>query len=355
MAVLPFFVALLIPLSAAMALSLDGPWRWATVILVFGITPVLDAVLGLNTRNPAGPDPSPMPHRDLRFDFLLWFWATFQVAILVAFLAVTSTTALSVLEWVGLVLSIGIASGAGGINVAHELMHRRGALERGLAEVLMTSVCYPHFCVEHIRGHHKTVATPHDPATSRLGESLYRFWPRTIAGSLVSAWKLEGARVTPSGRAWTATDRRLRYPVVVILLLGGVTAVFGLVGLAAFVAQAAVAVLLLEAINFVEHYGLVRRELKPGRFERVTPLHSWNAGHRLTNWYLFNLQRHADHHAHANRPYWLLRHIEASPQLPAGYATMALLALVPPLWRRIMDPRVESVRSQHAELDAATA
>ena len=205
----------------------------------------------------------------------------------------------------------------------------------------MTSVTYPHFCVEHVEGHHRNVGTPADPATARLGESVYRFVPRSVLGGLASAWRIERRRAARLGlRRWSWRDRRVRMGLLTAALYAAVALAFGWAGVLFFAAQSAVAVGQLEVINYLEHYGLSRREVGPGRYERVGAEHSWESAHRLTAWYLFNLPRHADHHARASRPYWNLDHSEASPQLPWGYSTVFLMALVPPLWRRVMDPRV---------------
>jgi alkane 1-monooxygenase len=222
-------------------------------------------------------------------------------------------------------------------------MHRKTKLHRAGAEILMTSVSYTHFCVEHVLGHHRKVATAEDPATSRFGESFYRFYPRTLIGSLVSAWRLEGERCRKRGiSAWSLRNRRTRYALVLAAVYAGVGLAFGPLGLGLFIAQGVVAFSLLEAINYIEHYGLTRRRLASGRFERVRPEHSWNSAHRVSNWYLFNLARHSDHHYLASREYDRLRHHGSAPQLPSGYAAMVLAALVPPLWFRIMNPRVEA-------------
>lgn len=350
MAALPFYIAYLVPASALLGLALEGAWSWATVVLVFVITPVLDTVVGLDTSNPHREPEGAPPRRDPVFDLALWLWVPTHLLVVGWALWTVAHRPLAPAEIAGLVLSVGISSGAGAINVAHELMHRRGRPERALAELLMTSTAYPHFCVEHVHGHHRWVATPVDPASARLGESVLDFLPRTLAGSLASAWRIERDRVRARGRGPLGLgDRRLRHPLILGLLLAAIWAVAGAAALAFFLAQSLVAVLLLEVINYVEHYGLERRLLPSGRYERVTPRHSWNASHRLTNRYLFNLQRHADHHDVASRPYWLLRHLPDSPQLPAGYATMCLLALVPPLWRRVMDSRVAAWRDRSSD------
>ena len=245
-----------------------------------------------------------------------------------------------VLTFALLALSTGLMTGIG-INVAHELMHRRGRPERAGAEILMVMTTYTHFCVEHVLGHHKHVSTPVDPASSRLGESIYVYLPRTLLGGLRSAWRLEGQRVRRVGiPSWSLRNRRLRYALTLLAVYVFIGATVGAVGVVFMALQSAVAMLLLETINFIEHYGLARREIRPGVYERTMPAHSWNASERMTNWFLFHLQRHADHHHLASRPFFALRHIDDSPQMPTGYAGMILLALVPPLWRRVMDPRV---------------
>jgi alkane 1-monooxygenase len=352
---LPFYVAFLIPGSAVLGLALGGPWTWATVIWVFAITPLLDAVIGRNRWNPARAERGVPPQRRPVFDLALWLWLPVHIAVVTWGIWTAAHVPMRPSELLGLTLSVGICSGSGAINVAHELMHRAGRLEKGLAELLLLTVLYPHFAIEHLRGHHRHVATPMDPASARLGESVFAFLPRTLIGSGRSAWQIEADRISRAGRGPLGLgDRRFRYALELAALIAGIAVVTGLAGVGFFLAQSAVAFVLLEIINYVEHYGLERRQLANGKYERVTPQHSWNASQRLTNWYLFNLQRHADHHAFAARPYWLLHHIEDSPQLPAGYATMALLALVPPLWHRLMDPKAQAWRERHLGAAEAT-
>jgi alkane 1-monooxygenase len=344
---LPFALAFLIPLLCGLAVMWGGWAYWIPPLFMFGITPVLDAVLGLEKADLEA-DSAAEKWRDLRYDAWLWAWIPLQLAIqgaaLVAAARPTATTA----DVVGLVFASGLLGGIG-INIAHELMHRKGRPERAAAEVLMMSVLYPQFCIEHVLGHHKNIATPADPASARRGQSAWSFVPRSIALGLVSAWRLETRRVRKLGIGrLSLADRRLRYPLVLLVLIGALGLTFGPIGVLFFTGQSAVAVFLLEVINYLEHYGLERREVAPGQYERVQPRHSWNSAHRLTNRYLFQLPRHADHHAHASRPYFALRHIEESPQLPAGYGTMLLVALVPPLWRAVMDPRVDAWRAREA-------
>ncbi len=345
---LPFGLVYTVPASLLLGFILGGPWAFSTVVWVFVLTPLLDRVGGLRTE-------ATEPGHWL-FDGWLWLWPLVHGALLIAVLLRVTSGTVGVLESVGLVLSVGIVAGGGGINIAHELMHRTSAPARATAEGLMTLVTYPHFCVEHVLGHHRNVATPDDPASARRGEAVYPFLVRSVVGGARSAWKLEGQRVAkrPEQR-WTWRDRRLRHPVLIVLLYAATGLAFGAMGVLILAAQSVVAVALLEVINYVEHYGLSRQQTGDGRYERVMPRHSWNSAHRITGWYLFNLPRHADHHYEAKRAYPELRHLDDSPQLPLGYATMVLVALVPPLWFRVMNPRVDRWNAASPDAVAAAA
>jgi len=335
---LQYLVIYITPVSLLFGAWLGGGWTFFPAVLMFILVPFFDIVLG---RDSSAPEESPSVWI---YEAVLLGWLPVQLACIAAVAVVIQDA--TWVEVIGLTLSTGLLTGGGGITVAHELMHRTDSLRKAAAEILMTAVSYPHFCVEHVLGHHKNVATPADPATSRLGESAYAFLPRTLFGGVRSAWRLETRRVerNPEVRAFSLSDRRLRYPVVLLAVWSALLVVGGPLTLAFFVAQGAVGVLLLEVINYVEHYGLQRQEISPGRFERIHPHHSWNSTQRLTNLWTFNLQRHADHHAYASRPYYQLRAWGNSPMLPAGYPTMILVALVPPLWRRVMDDRVVAAR-----------
>jgi alkane 1-monooxygenase len=212
----------------------------------------------------------------------------------------------------------------------------------------MSIFSYPHFCVEHVHGHHRWVATSQDPATARRGENLYAFLLRCIPNGWLSAWRWETHRLHSLNKPpWHVGNRLLRYALQVLALYLGVFLVFGVRGLFVFAAQGLVSVFLLEAINYVQHYGLLRKELVPGQFETVQPWHAWNFSHRLSNALVFNLGRHSDHHCGAQRPFHELEHRHDGPQLPAGYAAMVVLALFPPLWHWVMDARVQRWREEH--------
>ena len=349
---LPYSTAFLVPaLCLGMASSPSWSSALALPLVVFCVFPLLDLVLGRSSVVASLDEGAASAARDWRFDVWLWAWVPLELVAAAGCVVGFGKGVVDGTVTPGLFVAGAIACGLTtgiGINVAHELMHRRGRLERALAEILMTATTYTHFCVEHVHGHHKNVATPLDPASSRPGESLYAYLPRTLAGGLRSAWHIETARVRRAGDVGTLRDRRLRYALALVVVYVAAIVVVGVVGAVFFALQSLVAMLLLETINYIEHYGLFRREVRPGVYERTTPHHSWNASERLTNWVLFHLQRHADHHHIASRPYFALRHVDDSPQLPTGYAGMVLLALVPPLWRRVMDPRVAAWHARDA-------
>jgi alkane 1-monooxygenase len=332
----PFFLVFMLPVGLVLGVELGGIWTIVPLLITFGMIPLFDALLAENHENAE----ESVGHR-ARFDLPLLVWVPVQVASTIYVLWRLSNGDFSGLEVLGSVASLGVLNGAGGINIAHELMHRKQSLHRAAAEILMTCVSYTHFCVEHVLGHHRHVSTPEDSASSRLGEGFYRFYPRTVLGSLRSAWRLERGRCEKRDIAWwSLRDRRTRYLLVITAVYAAVYLGLGPLALGLFIAQGVIAFSLLEAINYVEHYGLVRQRLASGKYERVRPEHSWNSAHRVSNYYLFNLARHSDHHYLASREYDRLRHHASAPQLPSGYAAMVILALCPPLWFRVMDPRV---------------
>lgn len=338
--------AAVVPASLVMAIVVGGPWLLLPPALLFVIVPSLDHLAPIDRQNP---DDAAPPH-SLAWRLLVRLWVPVQLALLIWGFARVVDSDASLWQRILLVTDLGILSGAVGITYAHELMHRSARLDRALAEVLMASVGYTWFCVEHVSGHHRRVATPDDPATSRLGETLYAFLPRTILGGLRSAWQLEGQRCARRKiGTFDLRNRRTRYALGLVALQFAVVAAFGPVGWLVWAGHAIVAILLLETINYLEHYGLQRavvgeRDGTPV-YERVQPHHSWNSGHAVSNRFLANLARHSDHHANASRPWELLRHFEDVPQLPTGYGGMVLLTVLPPLWFRVMDPRVARARA----------
>lgn len=338
---LRYALAYVIPGATLVGLALGGWWTWLAFLQSYVLFPVLDGLVPGDPRNPSPAEEGALSSRRA-YRVLTASALPVQLVVLLAGGFVATAPGATAVEIVGATLAVGISSGAFGIVAAHELMHQR-RLERALARMLMASVSYAHFCVEHVQGHHVHVATPHDPASAPRGQGLYRFLLRTTGGSWRSAWRIETARLVRGGQGLLHPANRMIQDAA---LSGGfgVAAVllWGWWGLVFFLAQSAVAIFQLEVINYIEHYGLRRRELAPGRFEPADSRHSWNTNRWLTNRALFNLGRHTDHHNHAGRRYQILRHDAAAPQMPAGYAAMFLLAFVPPLWRRVMDRRVDA-------------
>lgn len=307
---------------------------WLPLAFNFVLIPVLDAAIG---RMPAGRRMIDLPGPAAR-----WVVRA-AVPLQAVLLGVTASAVphLTPLEGFVLALSVGAVTGGAGITIAHELGHRAGRLDRWLSRLLLVSVGYGHFYVEHNRGHHVRVATSADPASAPRGMVVYRFVVRSIVGSLQHAWRLEAMRLQRLGRsALHPSNWVIAGSVMSLLLLAAAGLAWGPAAVGFLVGQAAMAVVLLETVNYIEHYGLRRQRLADGRVEPVGPQHSWNADFIVSNWLLFNLQLHSDHHAHVERPFETLRSIPEAPQLPAGYPTLVLAALVPPLWFALMDRRL---------------
>jgi alkane 1-monooxygenase len=341
---LPFLAWGLVELTGLGVFWFYGP------VLVFGIFPLLDLAVGLDARNP----PESMIkalEQDRYYRWCTYAYLPVQYAGLIFACWQWSHGGLSTVESIGLALTVAMVSGIA-INTAHELGHKRASLERWLSKVALAQSGYGHFFIEHNRGHHVRVATPEDPASSRLGESFYRFWPRTVAGSLRSAWELERVRLRRMDSSmWTPRNDILGAWAMTVVLFAALVAIFGFVVLPYLLIQAVLGFSLLEVVNYLEHYGLLREHRDDGRYERTRPEHSWNSNNTASNVLLYHLQRHSDHHANPVRRYQALRHVEQAPQLPTGYAGMILTAVIPPLWRRVMDHRV----LEHYDGDIARA
>jgi alkane 1-monooxygenase len=338
-------------LITAFGLYLCQRGGWYTLIspvaMTFAAVPIFDVLIGVDLRNPAEASPGRLARAVYRV--ATWIAVPVQAGLLVWGGWYITRPSASALEVVGISVAVGISGGVIGITVAHELIHRSDRVDRILGGVLLALVFYLHWAIEHVAGHHRRVATREDPATARLGEPLLAFMVRSTGTGFLSAWRIEAARNGRRGVRSPFANRVLGGVGASLGLTAAFWAAFGTRGLVFFLLQSAVAIVFLETINYIEHYGLERRLVRPGMYERVTPLHSWNAAHRLTNLLLFNLQRHSDHHVWPARPYFKLRHHPESPQLPTGYAGMALLAMFPPLWRRVMHPRVAAHRARVGE------
>ncbi len=329
-------------LAAGEATGLVNLFAWGVPVVVFGIFPVLDKLLGQDALNPDEQADVPRMNSERFYQVMTLGWVAAFLVLLVWGLHVLASGIFSVPGAIGWTLSIGIVGGLG-INVAHELIHKDSKLETRAGGFLLALVCYGGFKVEHLRGHHVHVSTPDDASSSRYDQSLYNFLPRAYARNFVNAWRLEAQKLERKGLpALHWHNELIWWYGVSALALTACTVGFGWLGAAFFLSQSFIAFTLLETVNYLEHYGLHRRMLENGRYERTGPEHSWNSNYFLTNVFLFHLQRHSDHHAHAKRRYQVLRHHEVAPQLPAGYSTMIVLALFPHLWKKVMNPRVRA-------------
>ena len=345
---LPFWISfLLIPLAWVTAIF--GGW---TVILLPLVTwymfSILDLVIGVNTDN-ANLETT---EADLRwYRALTTLWAPVQFLTLFGLIWYVAPAAhLNTAEKLAIFFGVGVINGTVGINYSHELMHQKNKLERWLADALLAMVLYSHFRSEHLLVHHRYVATPRDPVTARMGESFYRFYPRVLRQSLASAWAAEKAML--ARKNLPATDRSNPFWKYAMLQLGFLLLAFALggwAGIGLFAMQAGTAIWQLELVNYIEHYGLTRKHLGDGKYEHVQPRHSWNAAQRASNWLLINLQRHSDHHYKPDRRFPMLQnYTEAdAPQLPYGYPVMTIAAMIPRVWRRVMNPRVRKWRDMY--------
>ncbi len=296
------------------------------------------------------PDPSNMDaaeeeiaKADKTYDYLLYMIVPMQYVAL--FLFLNSFTQEGLEGWMitGRIFVMGLLCGTFGINVGHELGHRTNKLEQQLAKSLLLTSLYMHFYIEHNRGHHKRVSTPEDPSSARTGESVYAFYIRSIVGSYLSAWEIsEKERKKKQIPFWHPRNEMLMFQLLQIGWVGGIAAMFGWLTVCWFICAAVIGFLLLETVNYIEHYGLQRKKTGAESYERPRPVHSWNSDHVVGRLVLFELSRHSDHHYMASRKYQVLRHHEDAPQMPTGYPGMMILSLIPPLWFRVMDRRITS-------------
>lgn len=350
---LKYLLSLTVPVTVFLSLYLPGYWSFLTVVYAFGMIPLAELVLAPEEENMSAAEES-VAASSRYYDFIVYLNVPLQVGFMVYFVYLLGFTPLTWVELAGKVASFGLSCGALGINVAHELGHRKDKLEQFMSKILLMTSLYMHFFIEHNRGHHKRVSTDEDPASSRLGQSIYNFIPRSVVGGYFSAWKLERQRLETRGFAfWSVHNEMIRFTAIQTALLVAIFAFFGLKALTGFVLAAIVGFSMLETVNYIEHYGLRREKKANGKYERVMPAHSWNSNHPYGRLVLYELTRHSDHHYLASRPYQVLRHFEEAPQMPTGYPGMMLLALIPPIWFSVMDKRVMEVQEQSASFATA--
>ena len=345
---LKYCCAFLIPIVVLLSLYLGGYYTFVAIVFVFGLLPLIELFTKANTENMDAVEEA-VAKEDTFYDLLLYVLVGFQIFVLGFFLYSVNDTSLQTYEVVGMITAYGVACGLS-INNAHELGHRVTAYERFLSKTLLWTSLYMHFYIEHNRGHHFNVATDKDPASSKYGESVYAFYLRSISGCWISAWKLEKKRMHKLDKPnISLSNEMLRFQLMQIALLAVIWLLFGINVMVYFICGAFIGILMLETVNYIEHYGL-RREKKGKRYERTMPVHSWNSNHPIGRMILLELSRHSDHHYMASRKYQVLRHFDESPQMPTGYPGMMLLTLIPPLWFKVMHRQIDRYQGVGSEI-----
>ncbi len=339
---LKYLTTYTLPLAVIVSFTAEG-WRTFTPLIYgFGVIPLLELMLKPREENLSTAE-AELTKADHIYDWLVWLIVPVQLGFLTWYFFNIQTVEAFGVSWWGRTISMGMMCGVLGINVAHELGHRRSKAEQRLSKVLLMTSLYPHFFIEHNYGHHKNVATEEDPASARYNELLYTFWIRSIIGSYLHAWQIEAQRLSRKKIApFSLRNEMIQFTLIEVAICLTIYFLFGGIVLIGFFVAALFGILLLETVNYIEHYGLSRKKVSDSRYEKTTPVHSWNSNHILGRIFLFELSRHSDHHAHPHKKYQVLASYKESPQMPTGYPGMMLLSTIPPLWFMVMNRRVRS-------------
>lgn len=338
---LKYLIAYIIPITAFFAILNLGWFSFLTVIFAFGIIPIFDMVFNPSQINLSDTEKE-QKRKSIFFDWLLML--NLPIVFFLIFMLQTTVrdNVLSTFELIGLLFSIGIVLSTAGINVAHELGHRQGKIEQLLSKILLLPSLYMHFFIEHNRGHHKHVATPIDPATATVNQSLFSFWYQSVVKGYISAWNMETKRLKIINKSpYSFDNQMIVFTVVQVAYLVLTFAFFGFIGLLIALVLAIKSLLLLECINYIEHYGLQRKKDEKGNYERVKSKHSWNSDHIIGRIMLYELTRHSDHHFRTSKKFQILDHHDNSPQLPFGYPMSILISFIPSLWFSIMNKELK--------------
>lgn len=337
---LKYLAAYSIPLAVILSLSLRGYWAYFTPIFAFVLIPILEVLMPIQNRNLSEAEVN-AKNKNRLFDILLYLNLPLVYVIVGWFLWSTPSVDYAVSELIGFAFSVGIMVGSNGINVAHELGHRKTRWEKTLAKLLLLPSLYMHFYIEHNFGHHQKAATSEDPASAKYNQSVYSFWVTSIFLQYISAWKIQMDLLRRENRSFFSIKNDMFWFLVFqSMYLGCVYFFFGSTTFLAALGIGISSAILLETINYIEHYGLSRSKTQSGRYERMQEVHSWNSNHVLGRVILYELTRHSDHHYKAHKKYQLLDCHETSPQMPYGYPTSMVLSLLPPLWFAIMNKRI---------------
>ncbi len=329
-----------------LAYYFGGVWSYSGFIVAFVIIPIIELFYQGTTENLNVEEEDSYVKRKF-FDVVLYLNVPIIWALLIYFFYTISQGGLAWWEILGMTWTTGILLGGNGINIAHELGHRDTWYEKLFAKILLIPSFYLHFVIEHNLGHHKWVSTDKDPASSRLNENIYTFFIRSTFMGYLSAWKISGEQTKKKGYTPFGWRNPMYYfQLVQIIYLGAIAYFFSWTLVPLAIIAGILGFLLLETVNYIEHYGLRRKKLASGRYEPVQPHHSWNSNHDLGRIFLYELTRHSDHHYKANRKYQVLRHFDEAPQLPHGYPASMIMAFIPPLWFSYMNPKVKKVQEQ---------
>lgn len=341
---LKYLLAYTLPLSAFISIGAEGPLAWLTLIFAFVFLPAVETISKPNPKN-LKLEESQAKETQLFFDVLLLLNLPLIIVLLIYFFQ-SSLSFTTATQWVSSMATIGLILSSSGINVAHELGHNQSKLDTTVAKLLYLPSLYMHFIIEHNYGHHLRVSTPADPASSRKNEILYFFWFRSVTKGYQHAWELEAKRLSQLKKSfYSISNQMILFTLIQAAYLFVVFYFYGVNGFISAIIIACISFLFLETINYIEHYGLQRKKLSNGKYERVTSKHSWNSNHILGRIFLYELTRHSDHHYKATKKYQILDHHDESPQLPFGYPGSLLLATIPPLWFRTMNPILEKYNS----------
>ncbi len=331
---------LIVYAGAVVSFSSVGIYTFFPLIYAWILIPLVELFLKPKDRNLQTSEEE-IAKKDKTYDYILYLIVLLQLPTLYYFLYSMQDDSMSIMDKIGRIGSMGLLCGTFGINVGHELGHRVNKTEQWLAKISLMTSLYMHFFIEHNKGHHKHVATPDDPSSARYGEPIYFFWPRTIIYSYVSAWKIANEECGKNNKTvFGLKNEMIRIHIIQLIFVAAIGFLFGSLIVTYYLVAALIGILLLETVNYIEHYGLTRKQTITGNYERAMPQHSWNSNHIIGRLMLFELSRHSDHHYVASRKYQLLRHHENAPQMPTGYPGMMLLSLIPPAWFYIMNRRI---------------
>jgi alkane 1-monooxygenase len=340
-------------LLAYIAFTSYGWFTWLPMLYAWIFLPAVELFLKPTGKNLTDAETA-IAGKDRMYDYMLYLFVVLQYAALVYFLWGIKTTPLNWWELAGRICSMGLLCGTFGINIGHELGHRIKKQEQVLAKAALLTSLYMHFFIEHNKGHHKNVSTPHDPGSARYNEPVYLFYFRTIFFSYLSAWKIASTEVKKQGLPvlhWK--NEMLQAHFIQLAFVAAIFIAFDATTTICFLSAALIGILLLETVNYIEHYGLQRKQTGVNKYERTMPWHSWNSNHILGRLMLFELSRHSDHHYLASKKYQVLQHHQDAPQLPTGYPGSMILSLVPPLWFFIMNRKIKAMQIQRSTAPAS--